>query len=192
MSSQIRLIAGLGNPGSKYEGTRHNVGFWFIDILASANGVALKQESKFHGAAGKLNLGGDIWLLKPNTYMNRSGQSVSALAKYYKIAPEEVLVVHDELDLVTGTLKLKQGGGHAGNNGIRDIISALGKNDFLRLRIGIGQAEKKSGTDYVLGTPSKTDKDKLEKIIAEAISWLPKITAGGNDAAMNHLHSLKY
>jgi len=192
LSSQIKLIAGLGNPGPKYEKTRHNVGFWFIDALAKSKGVNLKLESKFHGEAGKINLAGDVWLLKPNTFMNRSGQSVSAIAKYYKITPQEILVVHDELDLVTGTAKLKENGGHAGNNGIRDIIAALGKNDFLRLRIGIGQAEKKGGTDYVLGTPAKTDRENMEKIIDEAIIWLPEIAEGNVASAMNHLHSLKY
>lgn len=185
MSSQIKLIAGLGNPGPKYEKTRHNVGFWFIDALAKSKGVNLKLESKFHGEAGKINLAGDVWLLKPNTYMNRSGQSVSAIAQYYKITPQEILVVHDELDLVTGTLKLKEGGGHAGNNGIRDIIAALGENNFLRLRLGIGQTEKKGGTDYVLGTPSKTDRENLEKIIDEAIIWLPEIAEGNIASAMN-------
>lgn len=192
MASQIKLIAGLGNPGPKYETTRHNVGFWFIDTLARSNGASLKPENKFHGDVGKINLDGDVWLLKPTTFMNRSGQSVSALANYYKITPEQVLVVHDELDLVTGTIKLKENGGHAGNNGIRDIIAALGKNDFLRLRIGIGQPEKKGGTDYVLGTPGKADREKLEKVIDEAIHWLPRIADGDIAGAMNHLHSLKY
>jgi PTH1 family peptidyl-tRNA hydrolase len=191
LSSSIKLIAGLGNPGSQYENTRHNVGFWFIDTLARSKGVNLKLEKKFHGVVGKFNLGSEIWLLKPNTYMNRSGQSVSALAKYYKIAAEEILVVHDELDLLTGTIKIKQGGGHAGNNGIRDIIASLSNNGFLRLRIGIGQAEKKGGTDYVLGTPSKADKEQLNNVIDEIMAYLPEIINGGIDKAMNHLHSLK-
>jgi len=191
LSSPIKLIAGLGNPGSEYENTRHNVGFWFIDALAKSKGVNLKLEKKFHGVVGKFSLNGEICLLKPNTYMNRSGQSVSALAKYYKVAPEEILVIHDELDLLTGTIKIKQGGGHAGNNGIRDIIASLSNNDFLRLRIGIGQAEKKGGTDYVLGTPSKTDKEQLNKVIDEIMAYLPEIINGEIDKAMNHLHSLK-
>lgn len=191
MSSQIKLIAGLGNPGPKYEKTRHNVGFWFIDTLAKEKGVNLKLESKFHGEVGKINLGGDIWLLKPTTFMNHSGKAVSALANYYKIEPEEVLVVHDELDLVTGTIKIKESGGHAGNNGIRDIIASLGKNNFLRLRIGIGQAEKIGGTDYVLGTPSKTDRDRLTNVIDETLVYLPNLIKGEVDQAMNHLHSLK-
>ncbi len=191
MSSPIKLIVGLGNPGSEYENTRHNVGFWFIDTLAKSKGINLKLEKKFHGNAGKYNSGSDVWLLKPNTYMNRSGQSVSAMAKYYKITPAEILVVHDELDLITGTIKIKEGGGHAGNNGIRDIIAALGNNSFMRLRIGIGQAEKKGGTDYVLGTPSKSDKERLDKIIGEILAYLPEIMNGDVDKAKNHLHSLK-
>jgi len=191
LPSPIKLIAGLGNPGSEYENTRHNVGFWFIDALAKSKGINLKPEKKFHGAVGKVNMGGDIWLLKPNTYMNRSGQSVSMLARYYKIAPEEILVVHDELDLITGTLKIKEGGGHAGNNGVRDIIASLGDNGFLRLRMGIGQAEKKGGTDYVLGTPSKSDKERLNKVIDEVMAYLPEIISGQTEKAMNHLHALK-
>lgn len=191
MSSPIKLIVGLGNPGSEYENTRHNVGFWFIDALANSKGISVKAEKKFHAEVGKLSLGNGVWLLKPNTYMNRSGQSVGALANYYKITPEEILVVHDELDLLTGTIKIKMGGGHAGNNGIRDIIASLGNNNFLRLRIGIGQAEKKSGTDYVLGTPSKIDKEHLHKVINEIMACLPEIINGEIDKAMNHLHSLK-
>ena len=123
MSSKIELIAGLGNPGAKYEGTRHNVGFWFVDHLAQSKGCNLRHESKFHGEVGKISVSCQtVWLIKPMTYMNHSGQAVSALAKYYKVPVENILVVHDELDIPPGELRLKKGGGHGGHNGLRDLM----------------------------------------------------------------------
>jgi len=130
--SRIELIVGLGNPGNEYEATRHNAGFWFVDELARIGGASFKLDNKFHGEVAKVNLHGEtIWLLKPATYMNRSGQAVSALAKYYKIAPENILVAHDELDFEPGVVKIKREGGHGGHNGLRDIISALGNRKDL-------------------------------------------------------------
>ncbi len=134
----IRLVVGLGNPGPKYESTRHNVGYRFVDALAARNGGRFRIENKFHGLLCRLLISGqDLRLLKPMTFMNRSGQSVAAVVHYFGIVPEQVLIAHDELDLPVGTLRLKQGGGHAGHNGLRDVVNALNTRDFWRLRIGI-------------------------------------------------------
>ena len=153
MNNPIRMIVGLCNPGTEYDGTRHNAGADFVDELARQYAGQLSPESKFYGEAGRINVGGkDIRLLKPTTFMNRSGQSVSAMAKFFKIAPEEILVAHDELDMDPGVAKLKIGGGHGGHNGLRDIIKALGNNNnFARLRIGIGHpGNAKEVANYVL------------------------------------------
>jgi len=191
LSSKIELIAGLGNPGSKYESTRHNVGFWFLDELARANSCALHQESKFQGEVGKFTQGGHtIWLIKPMTYMNLSGQAVSALANYYKIAVENILVVHDELDLPPGTVRLKQGGGHGGHNGLRDMIGNFNSNNFMRLRIGIGHpGSSKDVTNYVLGSPSSADSKLIKDVIDEAMAVLPLIIQGEFQKAMHQLHT---
>ena len=138
MSLPISLIVGLGNPGGQYAETRHNAGFWFVDLLARKHGCVFRNESRFHGETCRIFQGSrECRLLKPATFMNRSGQAVSSLAAYFRIPPEQILIAHDELDLPPGTVRLKQGGGHAGHNGLRDIISALGGRDFWRLRIGI-------------------------------------------------------
>jgi len=189
--SRIALIVGLGNPGSEYEATRHNVGFWFLDELARQSGCALKNDSKFHGMVGKAILHGNpVWLLKPNTYMNRSGQSVSSLAKYYKIPVEDILVVHDELDFEPGAVKLKRGGGHAGHNGLRDIISAMGSKDFLRLRIGIGHpGNSKDVSDYVLSKPSVSHRQSIGYAIDDADRVMPTLAEGELEKAMHALHS---
>ncbi len=190
MAAEIQLVVGLGNPGSKYEETRHNAGFWFVDALARELGGQFRNESKFHGEACRVVLDGrELWLLKPQTYMNRSGQSVASLARFYRIPLESVLVAHDELDLPPGTLRLKQGGGHAGHNGLRDIHAQLGK-EFLRLRIGIGhpgQAAEVVG--YVLNKPPSGDRELIESAVAEAVSAMPLIAAGELQKAMNQLHS---
>lgn len=193
MSSPVQLIVGLGNPGPNYEQTRHNVGFVFVDMLARAKGVSLRPEAKFHGEVGKLMLDGhELWLLKPMTYMNRSGLAVGALAKFYKVPPESVLVVHDELDIPVGALRLKQGGGHGGHNGLRDIISQLGSREFPRLRIGIDHpGDSRDVTNYVLGSPSQTDRKLIGEAIDDALRELPLIVAGEMQKAMNHLHSRK-
>lgn len=191
MSAALKLIVGLGNPGRDYEGTRHNAGFWFVDALADAAGATLRNESKFHGEAAKIRLHGeDLWLLKPMTFMNRSGQAVSALARFYKIEPEQILVVHDELDLPPGGAKLKRGGGHAGHNGLRDIISAIGSKDFLRLRLGIGHpGSAKQVSNYVLSKPGKDDRISIDHAIAEAERILPELIDDQLQKAMNLLHS---
>ena len=193
MSNSVQLIVGLGNPGPKYAQTRHNVGFLFVDQLARSKGATFRPEAKFHGEVCKLHLGGhELWLLKPMTFMNRSGQAVAALARFYKIPPEAILVVHDELDIPAGQLRLKQGGGHGGHNGLRDIISQLGSRDFLRLRIGIDHpGTAREVTNYVLGKASPDDRISIEAAIDEALHSLPQILDGDLQAAMNRLHSRK-
>jgi PTH1 family peptidyl-tRNA hydrolase len=191
LSSPVQLIVGLGNPGPKYEQTRHNVGFVFVDEVARAHGAAFKPENKFHGDVCKLSLAGDdVWLLKPGTFMNRSGQAVAALARFYKIPPEAVLVVHDELDIPAGALRLKQSGGHGGHNGLRDIINQLGSKDFLRLRIGIDHpGDSREVSNYVLGKASPDDQRLMADAVDDALRELPTIVAGELQKAMNHLHS---
>ena len=188
----IKLIAGLGNPGSEYRGTRHNAGADFVEELARQCGATLSAESKFSGLAGRITYAGhDLRLLIPTTFMNRSGKAVAAMAQFFKIAPEEILVAHDELDIPAGTARFKQGGGHGGHNGLRDIVPALGNNkNFHRLRIGIdhpGHASKVSG--YVLSRPSQVDRDRIDASIDEAISALPLLLDGDATKAMTRLHS---
>src|SRR3989442_9884688 len=160
----LKLIAGLGNPGKKHERDRHNVGFWFASRLAAAQRVELKAVAKYHGLLGKLaRASGDLWLLLPQTYMNLSGKSVGALARYYKVQPQEILVVHDELDFPPGTARLKLGGGVAGPNGLKDIAAQVGTQGVWRLRIGIGHpGDKNLVADYVLNSPSAADRDLIE------------------------------
>lgn len=191
MAARVKLIAGLGNPGGEYEATRHNVGFLFVDAAAVACGGQFRRESKFHGEVCKIAVGGDeVWLLKPATFMNRSGQAIAALAAYYKIAPTDILVVHDELDLPVGVVKLKSGGGHGGHNGLRSSIEQLGSNGFLRLRLGIGHpGDKSQVTNHVLKRPSQEEVAELETGIEAALAELPDIVAGNLDRAMQHLHT---
>ena len=157
----IKLLVGLGNPGEKYANTRHNAGFWWVDQLVAGTSSRLALEAKFHGVAGKLNcaslnpnsldLGAETWLLKPTTFMNASGKAVAAVANYYKISPEQIMVIHDELDLAPGNVKLKKGGGHGGHNGLKDIAAALGTKEFWRLRLGIGHpGDRNEVINYVL------------------------------------------
>jgi PTH1 family peptidyl-tRNA hydrolase len=187
----IKLIVGLGNPGPDYEETRHNAGFWFVDRLAREQNQAFRNESRHHGLLCKLNIAGtDVRLLKPTTFMNRSGQAVSSLANYFRISAEEMLVVHDELDLEPGQARLKQGGGHAGHNGLRDIMSALGSRDFHRIRIGIDHPNDRGVVvNYVLGRPSKSDREAIDVAIGDAIESLDEIVRGEMNKAMNRLHS---
>lgn len=192
MSEKISLVVGLGNPGAQYEPTRHNAGFWFLDRIAAQCGAPFRVESKFHGVVAKITIAGEaVWLLKPSTFMNRSGQAVAALASYYKIPVEAILVAHDELDLPPGQVRLKQGGGHAGHNGLRDIIAHQGK-EFYRLRIGIGRPAQSGRpvTDYVLGNPSGVDRAAIEEILDDSERSLEKIVAGEMQQAMNRLHSI--
>jgi peptidyl-tRNA hydrolase, PTH1 family len=196
VSAPIRLVVGLGNPGREYERTRHNAGFWWLDELARDLGTSFAKESKFHGEVAKA---GSVWLLKPLTFMNRSGQSVGALAKFYQIAPEEILVAHDEMDLPPGGLKMKTGGA-AGSNGVKDIVGHLGTRDFWRMRIGIGHprdmAAKLGGdmsraevVDYVLHHPDKADEREIEDAMRRASDVWPLIAKGDMEAAMLKLHT---
>ncbi|WP_374350410.1 aminoacyl-tRNA hydrolase [Chitinimonas sp.] len=176
----IRLVVGLGNPGPEYVDTRHNAGFWWVDGLAHDLSATLKPESKFHGlAARSLRDGSEVWLLQPTTFMNRSGQAVAALARFYKILPNEILVVHDELDLLPGEAKLKQGGGHAGHNGLKDIQAMLGSADFWRLRLGVGHPRtlglNQPVADFVLHRPRKDEQPLIEDAIDRSLAawkWL--------------------
>ena len=192
LAASIKLIVGLGNPGSDYQATRHNAGADFVEALARQCGTPLQADSKFYGLTGRINLAGhDIRLLVPTTFMNRSGQAVAAVAKFYKIATDEILIAHDELDIPPGTARFKQGGGHGGHNGLRDIIPALANDkSFHRLRIGIGHPGHASKvTGYVLGKPSQVDRTRIDACIDEAIDSLPLLLAGDATKAMTKLHS---
>ena len=191
MAKGIRLIVGLGNPGSSYAETRHNAGFRFIEQLASRASVTLKNESKFSGHAGKATIAGnDVWLLMPETFMNNSGASVAAAARFYKVDPEEILVVHDELDLSPGAVRLKVGGGHGGHNGLRDIMPKLGSKEFARLRIGIGHPGSASQVSaYVLKKAPIAEEELTDEAIARALGHIEDIVVGDFETAMNDLHT---
>jgi PTH1 family peptidyl-tRNA hydrolase len=190
----IDLIVGLGNPGQQYENTRHNAGAWFVESIAHKYNVQLKNDPKYKGHTGRARINDqDVRLLIPSTFMNLSGQSVAPLANFFKIPPERILVAHDELDLPPGTGKLKQGGGHGGHNGLRDIISQLGNNkNFARFRIGIGHpGSSDKVTGFVLGKAPSKEQQLIDDIINEAISVLPELVTGNANKAMNQLHSYK-
>lgn len=194
MTAPISLIVGLGNPGNEYEHTRHNAGFWCLDAFAHSQRISLSPDKKIHGLAGKGHINGqECWLLKPATFMNRSGLAVAALANFYKLKPENILVIHDELDLPAGIARFKTGGGHGGQNGLRDIISQLGNNkDFHRLRIGIGHPGDKSRvTGHVLGRAPVAEEQSIRAAIDEACRVLPDVLNGEMAKAMNRLHSFK-
>lgn len=184
-----RLIVGLGNPGPEYEATRHNVGFWFVDHLADKLKISLAPQGKFYGRAGRA---GELWLLQPTTFMNRSGQSVAALANFYKIPPEEILVIHDELDLPPGGIRLKQGGGNGGHNGLKDIQAKIGTPDFWRLRLGIGHPRTlglaQQVADFVLHQPRKEELPDIEHALARCLLAWPKLSAGDFAGAQQQLH----
>ena len=188
----IRLIVGLGNIGAEYESTRHNAGFWLADAVARGSGASFRREKGFFGAVAKA---GTTYLLKPSTYMNRSGQAVAALAGFYKIAPDEILVAHDELDLPPGAVKMKQGGGHAGHNGLKDIQARLGSTDFWRVRIGIGHprelAMEQEVVDFVLHRPSREHQLLIDECIARAADVMPDAIAGKLPVAIMKLHAKK-
>lgn len=188
--SGIRLFVGLGNPGDKYEHTRHNAGFWWVDLIQQQTNSALKLDAKMFGQVGKLSTQADAWLLKPTTFMNASGKSVAALANYYKIKPAEILVIHDELDLPSGTCKLKFGGGHGGHNGLRDIHAALGTADYWRLRVGIGHpGEKSEVVNYVLKAPAKSEQEAIENSLHESSKVFDLLVKGEFEQAMLKLHT---
>ena len=190
MSGGIALIVGLGNPGKEYEATRHNAGFWFVEAVARQQQACFKSEKKFHGQLARFKLGGeDVWLLKPDTFMNLSGQAVQAVCQFYKIPLDRILVAHDELDLEPGVARLKKGGGHGGHNGLRDIMSRMGK-EFYRLRLGIGHpGHKEKVTGHVLNKVSADDERAIEQAIDETLRVLPEIIGGDIAKAMNTLHS---
>ncbi len=187
----IKLLVGLGNPGPEYEATRHNAGFWWIDEVARKLGATLVPERAYFGLVARVNRpDGPIWLLEPMTFMNLSGKSVGALARFFKIAPEEILVVHDELDLMPGQIKLKLGGSHAGHNGLRDIHAQLGTADYWRLRLGIGHPGVKSEVvNYVLRKPSPEHREAIEKSIDQSLAALDLILAGDMEKAMMKVHA---
>ena len=190
MSTGIRLLVGLGNPGSRYERTRHNAGFWFLDEAARHLGVDFREESRFHGSVARYERGSEsLLLLKPATFMNRSGQSVVALASYFRMAPQEILVAHDELDLAPGDVRLKKGGGHGGHNGLRDILAHLGSQDFYRLRFGIGHpGDRLEVANFVLDAPSVADRALLMDAVDRAMVELPRLMNDSMAQAMNHLN----
>ncbi len=191
LTAEIRLIVGLGNPGADYVDTRHNAGFWLIDALAADRGSVFRFEKRDNADECRLKAGGrDIFLMKPKTFMNRSGQSVAALSRYYKIGIEQILVIHDELDLPPGTNRIKQAGGHGGHNGLRDIISHLGGNAFFRVRIGIGHpGDASQVTNYVLRKPSAADLTAIEAANRDTLAVIPHIFDGRIDKAMQALHT---
>ena len=191
MSNKIKMIVGLGNPGSEYEQTRHNAGFWFIDELAWQYKATLKEEKKFFGSVARISISGsDLWLLKPSTFMNRSGQAVAALAQFYKIRPEEILVVHDELDIPCGRIKFKLGGGNGGHNGLKDIQARLGTPDFYRLRLGIDHpGDRNLVVGYVLNKPSPEHRQQIDGAINKSLKAVPMLLAGEWEEAVRFLHS---
>jgi PTH1 family peptidyl-tRNA hydrolase len=183
----IRLIVGLGNPGKEYERTRHNAGFWLLERYAQQAGVTLRKDPKYQALVGRLDNHG-AWLVLPQSFMNASGRAVQMLAGFFKIPAAEILVVHDELDFSPGTAKIKQGGGIAGHNGLRDISQRLGSHDYWRLRLGVGHGER--GADYVLGKPSAEDRADIDEAIGRSIEILPLCLAGDLQGAMQKLHSV--
>jgi len=189
----IKLIVGLGNPGKKYQRTRHNVGFLLLDELARSEGIDFTLQSRFFGSLAEVvTEKGKIYLLKPNTFMNRSGQSVSSVMKYFKITSEEILVIHDELDFSVGSMKLKFSGGHGGHNGLRDIISALDTKDFVRLRLGIDRPSSSSlVADYVLSDFPKADVKNIEMLFFDFISRLPALYKEGYESLMQEINIKK-
>ena len=187
----IKLVVGLGNPGRQYERTRHNAGFLFLDRLSSGAGVNWIKESRFDGVVADIGLAsGCVKLLKPGLFMNRSGQSVGKVARYYKFVPEEILVIHDELDFNAGLVRLKKNGGHAGHNGLKDIIAHLGSKEFYRLRFGIGRpSEGRSVVDYVLSSPAEKEMELIQAAFDNVESYFDQILFGDIAVAMNKLNS---
>lgn len=187
----MKLIVGLGNPGRKYQATRHNAGFWWVERLAEICGASLRAEARFHGLTARLappHAG--IWLLLPQTFMNNSGRAVAALASFYRIAPEDILVVHDELDLPPGTARLKKSGGAGGHNGVSDIAAQLGTKDFWRLRLGIGHPGVRDEViDYVLCPPRAEERQAIEESIERSLEIWPLLAESKMEAAMHKLHT---
>ena len=190
----IRLIVGLGNPGNEYEATRHNAGFWFVDAVAASLGVNLSRDAKFFGATAKAKYkGNDVFLVKPGTYMNRSGQAVQSLANFFKITPAEMCVLHDELDLMPGTIKMKLGGGTGGHNGLKDIQARIASPDYWRVKIGIGHPRTLNLTqevaDFVLHPPRRDDREAIEANIVKFVDILPHLLEGNCEEALRLFHT---
>jgi len=196
MANGFRLIVGLGNPGRDYAATRHNAGAWFVERLASSLQIGLRPEARFHGLVAKASTAnsGDVRFALPQTYMNRSGLAVAALARFYRIRPSEILVAHDELDLKPGSVKLKLGGGNAGHNGLKDIAAQLGSGEFWRLRIGIGHPRdaalsQQDVVDYVLHPPRAEERPLIDDAISRGLAIWPRLAAGDTERAMHELHT---
>lgn len=189
--SQLRLIAGLGNPGPDYSATRHNAGFWFVDRLAAERQIQFAPEKRFFGELARLSAPGvDCRLFKPAVFMNESGRALQAVAAYFEIAGEEMLIIHDEIDLEAGTIRLKRGGGHGGHNGLRDISEKLGGGDYLRLRIGVGHPGDKSRvTPHVLSCPAAAETALIDGAIERGLALMPLLFAGELERAMTRLHT---
>ena len=193
----IRLVVGLGNPGKEYERSRHNAGFWLVERFAAANAIPLRKDPKFQALVGRIEAAGagtaaagGAWLLMPQSFMNASGRAVQMLAGFFKIKPEEILVVHDELDFAPGVAKMKQGGGIAGHNGLKDISQRIASHDYWRLRIGVGKPPAGSeGADYVLQKPSAEDREAINAAIDKALAILPQCLTGDMQTAMHKLHT---
>ena len=189
----IRLVVGLGNPGKEYERTRHNAGFWLVERFASSKGIALRKDGKFKALVGQIqgtSPAGAAWLLLPQSFMNASGRAVQMLAGFFKIQPAEMLVVHDELDFQPGTARLKQGGGIAGHNGLKDISQRIGSHDYWRLRIGVGKPPAgEEGADYVLQRPPAEERSAIDSVIEKGLEVLPLCLSGDMQTAMQKLHT---
>ena len=191
MPVPLKLIVGLGNPGARYASTRHNAGFWFVDRLAMQQRCDLARQARLYGYLGRLSVDGvDCRLLKPDTYMNESGRAVRAVLDYFRIQPQEALIVHDEIDLEPGVVRLKQGGGHGGHNGLRDIVQVLGNGDFPRLRIGVGHPGHKDDViDYVLKKAGADEQELIDDAISRALDVMPLVLSGEMEKAMTALHT---
>ena len=191
MQPALRLIVGLGNPGSEYAETRHNAGFWFCERLARELGTSFARESRYHGYVAKARVGGeDIWLLMPQTFMNRSGQAVQALAHFYRIDAAEMLVVHDELDLPPGQMRLKFGGGLGGHNGLKDITAHIATQDYWRLRVGIGHpGDRNEVVNYVLKPPRREEREDIDGALDRALLAWPTLAKGEFNAATQKINS---
>lgn len=188
----IKLFIGLGNPGAQYSSTRHNAGFWWIDLLASQHNVSFQNSDKFFSSIGKSSHAEELYFVKPNTYMNDSGIAIAAITKFYKINPNEVLVIHDDLDIDVGQAKIKFGGSHGGHNGLKSIFASIGTQDFWRLKIGIGHpGEKHLVVDYVLKNPSSKERDLIDESIETSGRLFNEIASGQFEKAMLNLHTNK-
>ncbi len=187
----LRLIVGLGNPGAEHLGTRHNAGFWFADALAQGESSRFGIDAKLHAETAKVVIAGEpLWLLKPITFMNKSGLAVAAALRYYKIAPEQMLIAHDDLDLPAGTVRLKFDGGHGGQNGLRDVFAHVGHGRFHRLRFGIGHPGHKDRVlSWVLGRPGQADQQAISNAVSSALDALPLMATGEFEKAMTRLHT---